>query len=53
MTDAMRNERRAARLATLAKVRLIVENGTLVVRPQVFCSRELRGHRLIPRCLTS
>jgi hypothetical protein len=50
---ALQKAERAARLKTLATVRLIVENGTLSVRPRVYCERELRGHRLIPRCLTS
>jgi hypothetical protein len=50
---ALQREQHAARLSTLAKIRLIVEEGTLVVRPQVFCSRELRGHRLIPRTVLS
>jgi hypothetical protein len=46
---ALQREQHAARLSTLAKVRLIVEEGTLVVRPRVYCEPTLRGHRLIPR----
>ncbi len=40
-----------SRMATLRTVRLIVEDGTLVVRPKVLCEPTLRFHRLIPKTL--